>query len=131
MIIDKDLAKLYHVETKVLKQVVRRNVERFSEDFMFELSDQEFTVLRSQNTTSSWGGSRYNPMAFTEQGVAMLSSVLHSPHARKVNIQIMRVVTKIRELLADNISIRLEIEEIRNQLMNHYKNIELVFNYLD
>ena len=81
--------------------------------------------------TSSWGGSRYVPMAFTEQGVAMLSSVLNSDQAIMVNIQIMRVFSKIREILTDNLSVRLEIEEIKKQLLNHDKNIELVFNYLD
>ena len=119
------------METKVLKQAVRRNIERFPEDFMFELSNQEFTILRSQITTSSWGGNRYVPMVFTEQGVAMLSSVLNSAYAIMVNIQIMRVFTKVRELLVDNLSIRLDIEEIRKQLSNHDKNIELVFSYLD
>ena len=98
---------------------------------MFELSNQEFTILRSQIATSSWGGTRYAPMVFTEQGVAMLSSVLNSAYAIMVNIQIMRVFTKVRELLVDNLSIRLEIEEIRKQLGNHDKNIELVFSYLD
>jgi hypothetical protein len=131
VIIDQDLAKLYQVDTKVLKQAVRRNIERFPEDFMFELSNQEFTILRSQIATSSWGGTRYAPMVFTEQGVAMLSSVLNSAYAIMVNIQIMRVFTKVRELLVDNLSIRLEIEEIRKQLGNHDKNIELVFSYLD
>ena len=89
VIIDQDLAKLYHVETKVLKQAIRRNIERFPEDFMFELSNQEFTILRSQIATSSWGGTRYVPMVFTEQGVAMLSSVLNSAYAIMVNIQIV------------------------------------------
>ena len=131
VMLDRDLSRLYGVETRVLKQAVRRNIERFPEDFMFELSNQEFTILRSQIATSSWGGTRYVPMVFTEQGVAMLSSVLNSACAIMVNIQIMRVFTKVRELLVDNLSIRLEIEEIRKQLGNHDKNIELVFCYLD
>ncbi len=129
--LDSDLANLYHVETKVLKQAVRRNVERFPEDFMFEINNQEFNVLRSQIVTSSWGGSRYNPMAFTEQGVAMLSSVLRSDRAIMMNIQIMRVFTKVRELLMDNLNLRIEIEEIKKKIINHDKNIELVFSYLD
>ena len=131
VILDHDLAKLYDVETKVLKQAVRRNSTRFPDDFMFELSNKEFSNLRSQIVTSSWGGSRYSPMAFTEQGVAMLSSVLNSDQAIMVNIQVMRVFTKIREILTDNLSVRLEIEEIKKQLVNHDKNIELVFCYLD
>jgi hypothetical protein len=131
VMLDKDLSELYAVETKQLKRQVRRNLERFPEDFMFELSQQEFDNLRSQFGTSSWGGSRYMPMAFTEQGVAMLSSVLNSPTAIKVNIQIIRVFTKIREMLTDTLSLKLEIEEIKKKLSNHTQNIELVFNYLD
>ncbi len=86
VMLDRDLAELYGVETKVLKQAVRRNIERFPEDFMFELIKSEFNNLRSQIVISSWGGSRYSPMAFTEQGVAMLSSVLRSDRAVQVNI---------------------------------------------
>jgi hypothetical protein len=131
VMIDKDLSELYQVETKQLKRQVRRNIERFPEDFMFELTKQEFDNLRSQFGTSNWGGNRYAPLVFTEQGVAMLSSVLNSPRAIKVNIQIIRVFTRIREILTDNLSIKLEIEEIKKKLSNHSKNIELVFNYLD
>ncbi len=131
VMLDNDLAELYAVETKQLKRQVRRNMERFPEDFMFELNQQELEILRSQFGTSSWGGTRYMPMAFTEQGVAMLSSVLNSPTAIKVSIQIIRVFTKIREMLTDSLSVKLEIEEIKKKLTNHSKNIELVFNYLD
>ncbi|WP_445747349.1 ORF6N domain-containing protein [Polaribacter sp.] len=131
VMIDRDLAELYQVETRVLKQAVKRNVNRFPEDFMFELTKSEFENLRSQIVTSSWGGNRYVPMAFTEQGVAMLSSVLNSERAIAVNIKIIRIFTKMRELLQDNLSVRLEIEEIKKKLSNHSKNIELVFNYLD
>lgn len=131
VMIDRDLAELYGVETRVLKQQVRRNSTRFPEDFMFELSKDEFEILRSQIVTSSWGGARYLPMAFTEQGIAMLSSVLNSDQAIQVNIQIMRIFTKVREMLADTMSLRLEIEEIKKKLSNHDKNIELVFSYLD
>ena len=131
VMLDKDLAELYLVETKQLKRQVRRNMERFPEDFMFELNQEEFDNLRSQFGTSNWGGTRYLPMAFTEQGVAMLSSVLNSPTAIKVNIQIIRVFTRIRVMLTDSLSMKLEIEEIKKKLSNHSKNIELVFNYLD
>ena len=131
VMLDKDLAELYGIETKVLKQQVKRNIERFPDDFMFELSKEEFDNLRSQFVTSSWGGSRYMPMVFTEQGVAMLSSVLRSPQAIKVNIQIMRIFTKVREMLTDTLSMKLDIEEIKKKLANQDKNIELVFNYLD
>lgn len=129
--LDKDLAALYQVETKNLKRQVRRNIERFPEDFMFELTENEFENLRCQFGTSSWGGTRYIPLAFTENGVAMLSSVLNSQTAIKMNIQIIRVFTKIRETLSDNLNIKLEIEEIKKKLSNHSKNIELVFHYLD
>ncbi|PWA11327.1 ORF6N domain-containing protein [Flavobacterium laiguense] len=131
VMLDRDLAELYAVETKQLKRQVRRNMERFPEDFMFELSQQEFEILRSQFGTSNWGGTRYMPMAFTEQGVAMLSTVLNSPTAIKVSIQIIRVFTKVREMLTDSLGMKLEIEEIKKKLTNHSKNIELVFNYLD
>ena len=100
-------------------------------DFMFELTKDEFDNLRSQFGTSRWGGSRYIPMVFTEQGVAMLSSVLNSSRAIAVNIRIIRVFTKIREMLTDNLNIKLEIEEIKKNLSNQNKNIELVFQYLD
>ena len=131
VMLDQDLAELYNVETKQLKRQVRRNIERFPEDFMFELTKEEFTLLRSQFGTSNRGGTRYMPMVFTEQGVAMLSSVLNSPTAIKVNIQIIRVFTKIRQMLTENLNLQLEIEEIKKKLTNHSKNIELVFDYLD
>lgn len=86
VMLDRDLAELYSVETKVLKQAVRRNIKRFPNDFMFELTKDEFENLRSQIVTSSWGGARYSPMAFTEQGVAMLSTVLKTGRAIQVNI---------------------------------------------
>lgn len=106
VLLDADLAALYGVETKVLLQAVKRNLERFPYDFMFQLTNQEFNVLRSQSVTSSsealeklrWGGRRTAPYAFTEQGVAMLSSVLSSPQAVQVNIAIMRAFVKLREL---------------------------------
>ncbi len=131
VMLDRDLAELYQVETKVLKQAVKRNINRFPEDFMFELTKNEFDNLRSQIVTSSWGGTRYLPSVFTEQGVAMLSSVLKSDRAISVNIKIIRIFTKMRDLLNDNLSLRLEIEDIKKKMNNHDKNIELVFSYLD
>lgn len=95
IMLDKDLAELYGVETKQVKRAVRRNEKRFPQDFMFELSQNELENLRSHFGTSRWGGVRYPPMAFTEQGVAMLSSVLNSERAILVNIQIIRIFTKI------------------------------------
>lgn len=131
VMLDEDLAELYKVETKHLKRQVRRNIERFPEDFMFELSKNEFENLRSQFGTSKWGGTRYTPYAFTEQGIAMLSSVLNSQTAIKVNIQIIRVFNKLRQIFTDNLSLKLEIEEIKKKLSHQNKNIELVFSYLD
>ena len=131
VMLDKDSSELYAVENKQLKRQVHRNIALFPVDFMFELNQVEFDNVRSQIGTSSWGGTRYMPMAFAEQGVAMLSSVLNSPTAIKVNIQIIRVFTKIRAMLTDTLSMKLEIEEIKKKLSNHTKNIELVFNYLD
>jgi hypothetical protein len=131
VMLDKDLAELYQIETKQLKRQVKRNIERFPEDFMFELNDSEVEILRSQFGTSNRGGNRYLPFAFTDQGIAMLSSVLNSTAAINVNIQIIRVFTKIREVFTDTVSMKLEIEEIKKKLENQNKNIELVFSYLD
>ena len=131
VMLDKDLAELYEVETRALNQAVSRNIERFPEAFMFQLNPQEFEILKSQFVTSSWGGTRKLPYAFTEQGVAMLSSVLRSRKAIQVNIQIMLVFTKVREMLVDTLGLRLDIEVIKKKLENQDKNIELVFNYLD
>lgn len=103
----------------------------FPEDFMFQLTKEELDNLIFQIGTSSWGGTRKQPYAFTEQGVAMLSGILNSDKAIGVNIQIMRIFTKIRVALADNLSIKIDIEEIKKKLQNQDKNIELVFNYLD
>ncbi|MBK5722289.1 ORF6N domain-containing protein [Dysgonomonas sp. Marseille-P4677] len=110
VILDFDLAELYQVETKVLKQSVRRNLKRFPSDFMFELSQEEWLNLRSQIVTSSWGGARYQPFAFTEQGVAMLSSVLRSETAIEINISIMRVFVKIREFSSVYIELNQKLE---------------------
>jgi len=132
VMIDRDLAKLYGVETKQLKRQVQRNLKRFPKDFMFELTEKENEILRRQFGTLGWGTySKYLPMAFTEQGVAMLSSVLNSDKAVEVNIQIIRVFTKMRQMLADNTEVRLEIEKIKKKLDNHGKNMEIVFQHLD
>ncbi|MBW1917309.1 MAG: ORF6N domain-containing protein [Deltaproteobacteria bacterium] len=101
VILDADLARLYEVETRVLVQAVKRHRDRFPEDFMFQLTKEEFTLLRSQSVSSKqWGGRRYPPYAFTEQGVAMLSSVLNSPRAIQVNIEIIRTFIRLRRMLA-------------------------------
>jgi len=129
--LDSDWAERYKVETKYLKRQVRRNLERFPGDFTFELGQKEIANLRSQFGTSNWGSTRYVPMAFTEQGVAMLSSVLNSPTAIAINIHIIRIVTKMRKLLSQTVILKQEIEEIKKKLSNYGKSIELVFNCLD
>lgn len=130
--LDTDLATLYEVETKQLKRQVKRNMERFPEDFMFELGNEEQKILRSQFGTLRHGEhSKYNMMAFTEQGVSMLSSVLNSKRAIQVNIEIIRIFTRIRQIVADNTDVRLEIEKIKSKLDNQDKNMEIVFRYLD
>jgi hypothetical protein len=131
VMLDSDLSELYKVETKQLKRQVKRNIDRFPKDFMFELTQSEFDTLRSQIGTSSHGGTRYLPMAFTEHGVLMLSSVLGSKQAVQVNIRIMRVFTQVRQMLMDNTELRLAIEEIKRKTDNNTKNIEVVFQYLD
>ena len=131
VMLDSDLAELYEVETRRLNEQVKRNIKRFPEDFMFQLTNVEFENLKSQFATSSWGGRRKPPYVFAEHGVLMLSSVLNSEKAINVNIQIMRIFTKIRQMLTDNLSVKLDIEEIKKKLESQDKNIELVFNYLD
>lgn len=117
VMLDTDLAALYGVETRVLTQAVRRNMERFPGDFMFQLTAEEFADLRSQTVISSrWGGRRYRPFAFTEQGVAMLSSVLGSQRAVRVNIEIMRAFVRLRRLL----SVHAGLEERLNELERRY-----------
>jgi len=97
VMLDFDLAELYQTENKRLKEAVRRNIDRFPGDFMFELDKKEWNILRTQNASSSWGGARYQPFAFTEQGVAMLASVLNSPKAIQINIQIVRAFIVLRQ----------------------------------
>ena len=133
VMLDRDLAILYGIETKRLKEQVKRNISRFPEDFMFELTKSEFENWRSQFATSNSDkmGLRYLPMAFTEHGVLMLSSVLKSDKAIQVNIQIMRIFTKVRQMLLDTTELKIDILQIQKKLENHDKNIELVFSYLD
>lgn len=121
VMLDRDLAKLYEVETKYLKQQVNRNIERFPDDFMFQLTRNEFNNLRSQIATSSWGGTRYLPYAFTEQGVAMLSSVLSSKKAITVNIQIIRTFTKLREMMLSYKELQRKIETMEKNMKNTTK----------
>ena len=138
VIIDRDLALLYGVETRVLNQAVKRNSERFPDDFMFQLSKEDVEILKSQNVTSSWGGDRRLPYAFTEQGIAMLSSVLKSQTAVDVNIRIMRAFVSMRRFIATNAQLfqRLETIEYHQLEMKQHqevtdKRIDEVFKRLD
>jgi hypothetical protein len=133
VMLDSDLAELYGVETKVLKQAVRRNITRFPEDFMFEMSKDELDTLRSQNVTSNEGrgGIRYMPFCFTEQGVTMLSCVLNSERAIHVNIQIIRIYTRIREMLLAHKDVFLRVEQVEKQMIKQDQKIELLFTYLN
>jgi hypothetical protein len=131
VMLDRDLASLYGVETRVLNQAVKRNITRFPDDFMFEVSKEELDNSISQIVTSSWGGTRKLPFAFTEHGVMMLSSVLKSDKAIQTNIQIMRTFTKVKQMLLDTSELKINILQIQKKLENHDKNIELVFSYLD
>lgn len=131
VMLDRDLAALYGIENKRLNEQVKRNITRFPEDFMFQLDKNEFQNLKSQIATSSWGGTRKLPFAFTEHGVLMLSSVLNSEKAIQTNIQIMRIFSKVRQMLLDTTEMKLDIVQIQKKLENQGKNIELVFSYLD
>jgi len=130
VMLDRDLAELYQVETRSLKQAVRRNIDRFPSDFMFELSKDEFQDWRSQFVISNLDkmGLRHPPMAFTEQGVAMLSSILRSKTAIQANIQIMRAFTKLRHILLDNEELRREIENLRQETQGKF---QIIFETLD
>lgn len=122
VMLDQDLARLYGVETRALVQGVKRNIERFPADFMFQLSGDEFKALRSQSVISnSWGGRRYAPYAFTEQGVAMLSSVLKSHRAITVNIEIMRTFVRLRHMVSENAELARRLDEIETKFDSQFK----------
>ena len=131
VILDVDLAGLYEVDTNYLKRQVRRNIMRFPEDFMFELTMEEFQNLRSQFGTSSWGGSRYRPMAFTEQGVAMLSGVINSEKAIAMNIAIMRAFVEIRKIVIGNKSIAAQLELLKEKLGEHDVQLSQIYDTIE
>jgi len=131
VMLDEDLAKLYEVKTKVLNQAVKRNKERFPDEFMFQLTEEEYENLRSQIVTSSWGGRRYLPYAFTEQGVAMLSAVLKSKTAVEVSIQIMKAFVAMRKFILNNAEIFARLEKAEYKLIEHDKKLDEVFNALE
>ena len=124
VMLDADLATLYEVETRVLIQAVKRNLERFPEDFMFQLTQEEFAILRSQSVTSGdWGGRRYPPYTFTEQGVAMLSSVLRSSRAIHVNIQIMRTFIRLRRILSSHAELARKLDALEKRYDAQFKEV--------
>ena len=136
IMLDEDLAQLYQIDTRRLNEQVKRNNSRFPEDFMFQLSREEFENLMSQFATSSqpaaqgWGGRRKLPYAFTEQGVAMLSGVLKTAIAIRVHIQIIRIFAKLKEILVMHKDILLQLEKIENKLTGHDEDLQKVFKYL-
>jgi hypothetical protein len=137
IMLDKDLAELYDVTTGNLNKAVKRNLKRFPEDFMFQLTQDEFKNLIFQSGTSSWGGTRKMPYGFTEQGVAMLSGVLNSDRAIEVNIRIIRIFTKLREMLLTHKDILLKMEKVEKNMMQqdgkmkqYEKDIQVIFEAL-
>ena len=130
VMIDRDLAELYGVETRDLNKAVSRNMDRFPDDFMFQLSPEEFENLKFQFGTSSWGGTRKLPKVFTEQGVAMLSSVLRSKRAIQVNILIIKTFVRLRQLISDHKELARKIEELEKKYSKHELEITTVFKVL-
>jgi phage regulator Rha-like protein len=124
VMLDVDLAALYGVETKMLVRAVKRNINRFPTDFMFQLNKEEFDNLRFHfGTSSDWGGRRYPPYAFTEQGVAMLSSVLHSQRAIQVNIEIMRAFIRLRQMLASHVELARKLDALEKKYDAQFKQV--------
>ena len=130
VILDYELAKLYGIETKRLKESVRRNIRRFPEDFMFELTPEEWKDLRCTNSTSSWGGQRYPPYAFTEQGVAMLSGLLNSKTAIYINISIMRAFVLMRQWALEYQDLQEKLTDLEKRFGQKFNDIEQVLKYL-
>jgi hypothetical protein len=137
VMIDRDLAEMYGVETKVFNQSVKRNKERFPKDFMFTLTEKEWNNLRSQIVTSSlpdgkagWGGARYRPNVFTEQGVSMLSSILNSKTAIEVNIRIIRVFTRLKEYTLTHTEILMQLAKLEKEVKGNSRDIENIFTVL-
>lgn len=128
---DSKLAELYGVQTRVLNQAVKRNLERFPDDFMFQLTADEWENLKSQDVTSSWGGRRTLPYMFTEQGIAMLSSVLNSPIAIQVNISIMRVFVKMRQWAVSYKDLLHKIEELNQNQTEHSQHIQNIYKIME
>ena len=125
---DRDLAMLYGVETRILNKAVKRNIDRFPSDFMFELNNEEYKNLKFHFGTSSWGGLRKHPKVFTEHGILMLSSVLNSKRAIHVNIQIMRAFVKLRNILSTHKELAAKLAELERKYEGHDVNIRQIFS---
>ncbi len=130
VMLDRDLAELYNVTTGNLNKAVKRNIKRFPEDFMFQLTEEEFRNLIFQFGRASWGGTRNPPYAFTEQGVAMLSGVLSSDIAIDVNIRIIRIFTKLREMLLTHTDILQKLDQLEKQVVQNSEDIQMIFTTL-
>ena len=128
--LDSDLAELYETENKRLKEAVRRNINRFPPDFMFELDKNELESLRTQFASSNRGGTRYMPFAFTEQGVAMLASVLNSAKAIEVNIQIVRAFVYLRQYALTHTDLTIRLKELESRYNKQFKDVYEALNYL-
>lgn len=131
VMLDSDLADMYGVPTKRLNEQVKRNIDRFPVDFMFQLNEEEWENLKSQFATSSWGGRRTLPYVFTEQGVSMLSSVLNSQQAIQVNISIMRVFVKVREWALNYGDLALKIKELEKNSSEHHEHIAHIYQLIE
>lgn len=131
VLIDRDLAALYGVETRVLNQAVKRNIRRFPRDFMFQLNHKEFNILKSQFVTSSWGGQRKLPFAFTEQGVAMLSGIIQSAKAIEMNIAIMRAFVEMRKLALSNKKVAAEIKKLIDKVGEHDVQLASIYDTIE
>ena len=127
VMMDRDLAKLYKVPTRRLNEQVKRNIRRFPRDFMFQLTRKEFKILKSQFAISSWGGIRKLPHAFTEQGVTMLSGVLHSERAVQANIAIMRAFVKLRQILSTHKALAYKLKQLETKIEKHDGEIHAIF----
>jgi hypothetical protein len=130
VMLDFDLAEIYQVETKNLKRATKRNIERFPDDFMFELTENEWENLRCQFGTSSWGGARYLPFAFTQEGIAMLSGVLHSQKAIQENIKIMRAFVAIRQYILNYAEIKQELVDFMRETKTKFDENDMKFDTL-
>jgi hypothetical protein len=131
VMLDQDLAAIYGVETRVVNQQVKRNINKFPADFMFQLTKNEYDNLKSQNVTASWGGRRTLPYAFTERGAVQLASVIRSERADKISVTVVRVFTELRNILAENVSLKKRIEKLEKDAAKKDKVIKTFYYVLN